>query len=194
MYRSDLLAGKRILITGGGTGIGLSIGHRYLSLGAELRVHDPYVDHWYEIENQADYPAPGHSWSRFFRNQMLPRLDLEASYGLTGIGGDFRDENGNVVESNGMSGAVEQLESGDFEGWRVALVFGYPLQNRAARARRAIADLDLEQGRNELTDLEESVIVEVRSAVRTVTSELILMHWSTVRVACPTLKPISQRM
>lgn len=36
MYRSDLLAGKRILITGGGTGIGLSIGHRYLSLGAEL--------------------------------------------------------------------------------------------------------------------------------------------------------------
>ena len=29
----------------------------------------PYVDHWYELENQDDYPAPGHSWSRFFRNQ-----------------------------------------------------------------------------------------------------------------------------
>jgi len=38
-------------------------------MGAELRVHDPYVDHWYELESQADYPAPGHSWSRFFRNQ-----------------------------------------------------------------------------------------------------------------------------
>jgi nucleotide sugar dehydrogenase len=38
-------------------------------MGAELRVHDPYVDRWYELENQADYPAPGHSWSRFFRNQ-----------------------------------------------------------------------------------------------------------------------------
>ena len=38
-------------------------------MGAELRVHDPYVDHWYELESQDDYPAPGHSWSRFFRNQ-----------------------------------------------------------------------------------------------------------------------------
>jgi len=35
-------------------------------MGAELRVHDPYVDHWYEFEKQDSYPAPGHSWSRFF--------------------------------------------------------------------------------------------------------------------------------
>jgi UDP-N-acetyl-D-glucosamine dehydrogenase len=34
-----------------------------------VRVHDPYVDHWYELENQDTYPAPGHSWSRFFHNQ-----------------------------------------------------------------------------------------------------------------------------
>lgn len=38
-------------------------------MGAEMRVHDPYVDHWYELESQEDYPSPGHSWSRFFRNQ-----------------------------------------------------------------------------------------------------------------------------
>jgi nucleotide sugar dehydrogenase len=38
-------------------------------MGAEIRVHDPYVEHWYELENQDVYPAPGHSWSRFFRNQ-----------------------------------------------------------------------------------------------------------------------------
>lgn len=38
-------------------------------MGAEMRVHDPYVDHWYELEKQDSYPAPGHSWSRFFRNQ-----------------------------------------------------------------------------------------------------------------------------
>ena len=38
-------------------------------MGATMRVHDPYVEHWYELESQENYPAPGHSWSRFFRNQ-----------------------------------------------------------------------------------------------------------------------------
>ncbi len=38
-------------------------------MGAEMRVHDPYLDHWFELEQQEVYPAPGHSWSRFFHNQ-----------------------------------------------------------------------------------------------------------------------------
>jgi NAD(P)-dependent dehydrogenase (short-subunit alcohol dehydrogenase family) len=36
MFKADLLKGKRILVTGGGTGLGKSIGQRYLELGAEL--------------------------------------------------------------------------------------------------------------------------------------------------------------
>lgn len=36
MFRSDLLSGKRILVTGGGTGLGRSIAQRYLELEAEL--------------------------------------------------------------------------------------------------------------------------------------------------------------
>ncbi len=38
-------------------------------MGAEIKVHDPYVDHWYELEDQDSYPSPGSSWKRFFRNQ-----------------------------------------------------------------------------------------------------------------------------
>jgi len=38
-------------------------------MGAEMRVHDPYVEHWYELENQDVYPAIGQSLARFFRNQ-----------------------------------------------------------------------------------------------------------------------------
>lgn len=36
MFQPDLLKGKRILITGGGTGLGKSMGRRFLELGAEL--------------------------------------------------------------------------------------------------------------------------------------------------------------
>jgi UDP-N-acetyl-D-glucosamine dehydrogenase len=38
-------------------------------MGADIVVHDPYVKHWWELEKQDTYPAPGHSRSRFFRNQ-----------------------------------------------------------------------------------------------------------------------------
>jgi nucleotide sugar dehydrogenase len=38
-------------------------------MNADMRVHDPYLEHWFELEKQDTYPAPGHSWARFFRNQ-----------------------------------------------------------------------------------------------------------------------------
>jgi UDP-N-acetyl-D-glucosamine dehydrogenase len=49
-------------------------------MGAEMRVHDPYVEHWYELENQDTYPAPGHSLARFFRNQSgLANITVQRS-------------------------------------------------------------------------------------------------------------------
>ncbi len=38
-------------------------------MGAEIRVHDPYVEHWWEFEQQDSYPGTGQSKARFFRNQ-----------------------------------------------------------------------------------------------------------------------------
>jgi nucleotide sugar dehydrogenase len=38
-------------------------------MGADMRVHDPYLQHWWEFEQQDTYPTPGYSWARFFRNQ-----------------------------------------------------------------------------------------------------------------------------
>jgi len=53
-------------------------------MSAEIRIHDPYVDHWYELEEQDTYPSPGSSWKRFFRNQeglkqSVVEKDLEQS-------------------------------------------------------------------------------------------------------------------
>ena len=58
-YREDVgdtrYSGSEILI------------RRLAEMGAEIRVHDPYVDHWYEFENQENYPD--NNKSVFFRNQ-----------------------------------------------------------------------------------------------------------------------------
>jgi UDP-N-acetyl-D-glucosamine dehydrogenase len=58
-YREDVgdtrYSGSEILI------------RRLTEMGAEIRIHDPYVDHWFEFENQEEYP--NNSKSDFFRNQ-----------------------------------------------------------------------------------------------------------------------------
>lgn len=47
-------------------------------MGAEIRVHDPYVEHWWEFEQQDSYPAVGESKARFFRNQeKLKEIHVE---------------------------------------------------------------------------------------------------------------------
>jgi nucleotide sugar dehydrogenase len=51
---------------------------RLTEMGAELRVHDPYVSHWWEFEKQDDYPASSQSLKRFFRGQeKLKDLRIE---------------------------------------------------------------------------------------------------------------------
>jgi UDP-N-acetyl-D-mannosaminuronate dehydrogenase len=51
---------------------------RLTEMGAELRVHDPYLDHWWEIEAQDTYPQPKYSWARFFhRQERLAELRME---------------------------------------------------------------------------------------------------------------------
>ena len=57
-------------------------------MGAEIRVHDPYVQHWWEFEMQDSFPSPGHSKARFFRNQeKLKELHIEQNLGkaLSGV-------------------------------------------------------------------------------------------------------------
>ncbi len=47
-------------------------------MGAEVKIHDPYLDHWWELEKQDTYPDPKHSRSRFFQRQgKLMTLKIE---------------------------------------------------------------------------------------------------------------------
>jgi UDP-N-acetyl-D-glucosamine dehydrogenase len=62
-YREDVgdtrYSGSEILI------------RRLTEMGAEIRVHDPYVDQWFEFENQEEYSI--NNKSIFFRNQKKLR-------------------------------------------------------------------------------------------------------------------------
>ncbi len=54
-------------------------------MGAEPRIHDPYVDHWWEFEKQDEYPLTNSSKARFFRNQenlknLSVSMDLKSSF------------------------------------------------------------------------------------------------------------------
>jgi UDP-N-acetyl-D-glucosamine dehydrogenase len=61
---------------------------RLTEMGAELRVHDPYVLHWWEFEKQDEYPASSQSLKRFFRGQEKLkdlRVEQDMKKALNGI-------------------------------------------------------------------------------------------------------------
>lgn len=88
-----------------------------------------------------------------FRNQMRPNLDLTVRYGTGGFGLEFGD-------------AFDQITGIDFPTWSVSLDFAYPIQNRAARAASAIADIDVDRARTQLEQQRTIVATEVRQAAR----------------------------
>lgn len=99
---------------------------------------------------------------RVGRNQILPRLDLVASFGLVGLSGNATDpitqlmQTGRVLPDpsgtslgiletyaytpppNPFNGdypdALDAMTSGDYYTWSVGIQFHYPIGNRSARA------------------------------------------------------------
>lgn len=59
MYRSDLLQDKRVLITGGGSGLGKSLGRRLLDLGARLVICGRRQDKLAATRDEFDAEFPG---------------------------------------------------------------------------------------------------------------------------------------
>ncbi|HPA95106.1 MAG: TolC family protein [Thermoanaerobaculia bacterium] len=106
------------------------------------------------------------------RNQLLPRVDLQATYKLNGVGGDVlvRSPDGSVIASapGGWDDALQQVADLDYRGWTVGIGFSYPLGNRSARAQQASAELAVEQASTQEQELELSIATEVRTAVRAV--------------------------
>ncbi len=112
----------------------------------------------------------------FFKNQLLPQLDLAVTYGSRGVAGTIFEQDGRgrrtdvVLASGDWADAFDDAIAARFDGWTIGFTFGIPLQNSTAKAQKAIADLTLEQGGVSLADLEQQIATEVRSAARLVTA------------------------
>jgi outer membrane protein TolC len=109
---------------------------------------------------------------RFARNQMLPAVDLQASYGSVGQAGtQVRDAQGNLLPApipGGFGDAFGDVFGFDFPTWTLGVQLSYPIPNRSARAHAARARIGREQQETTLRRLEIQVTQEVRSAARAV--------------------------
>jgi outer membrane protein TolC len=91
-------------------------------------------------------------------NQLLPSLDLQGSAGLNGLGENLGND-------------FEQVGSGDFYSWQAGVAFSIPIGNRTGRGNLAKQSVGADKARIELSDLTKGVVVEVKEAVRRVTTD-----------------------
>jgi outer membrane protein len=109
---------------------------------------------------------------RFAKNQMLPAVDLQLSYGSVGQAGtQVRDADGNLVPvpvPGGFGNAFGDVFGFNFPTWTVGVQMSYPIPNRSARAFSARARIGREQQETSLRRLEIQVTQEVRTAARAV--------------------------
>jgi outer membrane protein len=97
--------------------------------------------------------------AQFIHNQAQPQLDFTVSYGL-----------GGAATGLGLGSAFSQITALTFPTWLARLHLAVPLQNRAARASEAIADVDSDRTRVELDQLKTVVITDVRTTARRVST------------------------
>jgi outer membrane protein TolC len=107
------------------------------------------------------------------RDQLKPRLDLAASYGLSGLGaqGTYVLPDGSTVDL-AYGDALSNISNRDYPTWSVGLTFSIPIFNRTAKNNAAIASSDVELSRTNLALLKQNLWVEVRTAGRGVDTAL----------------------
>ena len=116
---------------------------------------------------------------KYFKNQMLPAVDLITSYGAQGIGGTSYIREGTGLNSRitgsipgGYRDALSLLTNRDFPNWNLQLNFSYNIGGSAAEAQHARARVQRQQSQTRLRQLELLVATEVTNAALQVQSNL----------------------
>jgi len=118
---------------------------------------------------------------RHTKNQLRPAVDLVASITSTGLdgikpiilGNPFTGEREIVgYEEGGLGGAMKDVLGLDNRDWNIGFNVSLPIQNRAAESAYARSKVELTQEEARLRNLELSIILEVRQAVRAVETNI----------------------
>jgi outer membrane protein TolC len=109
---------------------------------------------------------------RYFRNQILPDLNLQAGYGLTGQGGtvfDFSDGFPPIplsATTTEYGSVLSRMFNNDYHNWSLLLTVGYPIGRSAAEAGLARARVSYAQSQLQLRSMELAVATQVRAVGR----------------------------
>jgi outer membrane protein TolC len=87
------------------------------------------------------------------RNDLLPGLDLKASYSHKGLGDGYSDN-------------LDDISGGDYPNWQVGLSLSYPLGNRTARYEHRRTLLKIKGRQAEIAQLQEEIRSQIRAAIR----------------------------
>jgi outer membrane protein TolC len=101
---------------------------------------------------------------RYVENQLLPRLDLKAGAGLTGLAGELKAGQTSPFPGN-YGTAIDRLGSGRYYDYSVGVVLQFPLGNAQAKSNFAKSRIELDQGKARLRDLVSQVTLEVERAL-----------------------------
>ena len=112
---------------------------------------------------------------RYFRDQSMPALDLNASYGAQGLGGTSYIRSGTGIGSSvigtipgGYTDALAFIRDRTFPTWNVSMTLSYPMFGNQAEAQHARARVQRQQNQTRLRALEVQIAAEVANAAFTV--------------------------
>jgi outer membrane protein TolC len=112
-----------------------------------------------------------------FRDQRLPAVDLTASYGGQGLGGNQVVRSGSGLDSvitntiaGGYANALSTLFGRDYPNWNVFVNVSYSLGGTPAVASAARTQLLIEQNQAQIRASELTVATEVTNAALQVTN------------------------
>ncbi len=111
---------------------------------------------------------------KFYANQNLPRLAIEGTFSLSGLGGGdnpdrliFPDVPVSIPDKfDEESDAFRNLVEGEFTSWSIMMTLSYPLFNRKAKGEYTKITAAFDRSIVELYRLKELIALEVRNSLR----------------------------